>query len=113
VDTNPDTPGYERSSEGPGSAAGDAWIRSKGKDLENDALQEREEMNETKLVVQDMSCGHCVATVQGALEQVDGVDSVVVSLETKMATVFHHGEIDTYFLEEAVQAVGFTPELRP
>jgi len=69
-------------------------------------------MNETTMTVQDMSCGHCVATVQGALEQVDGVESVHVSLETKVATVFHHGEIDRYALEEAVQAVGFTPELR-
>jgi copper chaperone CopZ len=68
-------------------------------------------MNETSLMVQDMSCGHCVATVQGALERVDGVDSVEVSLETKVAKVFHHGEIDAYALEEAVQAVGFTPEV--
>jgi copper chaperone len=69
-------------------------------------------MNETVLSVPDMSCGHCVATVQGALERVDGVESVEVSLDTKAARVFHHGEIDTYALEEAVQAVGFTPEIR-
>ncbi len=68
-------------------------------------------MSETIMRVPDMSCGHCVATVQGALERVDGVESVQVSLETKVAQISHHGEIDTYALMGAVQAVGFTPEL--
>ena len=68
-------------------------------------------MNQTMVKVPDMSCGHCVATVQGALERVDGVESVQLSLDTKIAQVSHHGEIDTYALLEAVEAVGFTPEL--
>ena len=68
-------------------------------------------MNERMLRVPDMSCGHCVATVQGALEMVDGVESVQISLDTKIAQIFHHGEIDNYALLAAVQAVGFTPEL--
>ena len=68
-------------------------------------------MNETIMRVPDMSCGHCVATVQGALERVDGVASVQVSLDTKIAQISHHGEIDTYALMGAVQAVGFTPEM--
>jgi copper chaperone len=68
-------------------------------------------MNETNVRVQDMSCGHCVATVQTALEGVDGVESVDVSLETKIARVCHVGEMDTYALESAIEAVGFTPEV--
>ncbi|MCJ7630455.1 MAG: heavy-metal-associated domain-containing protein [Longimicrobiales bacterium] len=68
-------------------------------------------MNETNMRVADMSCGHCVATVQGALEKVDGVESVQVSLDTKIARISHRGEIDTAALMGAVQAVGFTPEL--
>ena len=70
-------------------------------------------MNETILRVGDMSCGHCVATVQGALEQVDGVESVQVSLNEKVARVLHSGDIDTFALLQAVEAVGFTPELGP
>ena len=67
-------------------------------------------MNETIMRVPDMSCGHCLATVQGALERVDGVESVQVSLESKIAAISHFGEIDIYALMAAVQAVGFTPE---
>ena len=68
-------------------------------------------MNETILKVPDMSCGHCVATVQGALERVEGVESVQLSLDTKIAHISHYGEIDTFALMGAVQAVGFTAEL--
>jgi copper chaperone len=75
---------------------------------------EREEdwkVNETILKVADMSCGHCVATVENALQQVDGVNGVDVSLQTKLARVYHEGDIDTYALLAAVKATGFTPEL--
>jgi Cu+-exporting ATPase len=68
-------------------------------------------MSETFIRVQDMSCGHCVATVRNALEQVDGIQAVEVSLDTKIARVSHHGEIDTYTLMAAVEAAGFTPEV--
>jgi copper chaperone len=68
-------------------------------------------MNETTIRVPDMSCGHCVATVQGALERVDGVQSVQLSLDTKIAQISHHGEIDMHALLVAVQSVGFTAEL--
>lgn len=68
-------------------------------------------MNETIIKVPDMSCGHCVATVQGALGRVNGVESVQVSLDTKIARVSHPGEIDANALMAAVKAVGFTPEL--
>lgn len=68
-------------------------------------------MNETILRVADMSCGHCVATVRSALENVDGVESVDVSLDTKLARVSHHGEMDPYRLKAAVEATGFTPEV--
>lgn len=68
-------------------------------------------MNETVIRIQDMSCGHCVASVQGALERVDGVESVEVSLDSKLATISHFGDMDTSALMAAVEAVGFTPEL--
>jgi len=68
-------------------------------------------VNETILRVADMSCGHCVATVENALQQVAGVREVEVSLQTKLARVYHEGEIDTHALLAAVKATGFTPEL--
>ena len=67
-------------------------------------------MNETILKVPDMSCGHCVATVENALEQIDGVEGVDVSLDTKIVRVSHFGSMDIYALTEAIESVGFTPE---
>jgi copper chaperone CopZ len=69
-------------------------------------------MNEIVLRVQDMSCGHCVATVKAALERVEGVEAVDVSLDSKLARVGYYGEIDSWALMAAVEAVGFTPEVQ-
>jgi copper chaperone CopZ len=68
-------------------------------------------MNETILKVPDMSCGHCVATVENALEQVDGVEGVEISLDTKIVRISHFGTMDPFALSEAIESVGFTPEL--
>ena len=67
-------------------------------------------MKETQFSVPDMSCGHCVASVKGALEIVEGVEGVEVSLETKLVTVRSIMELEEYDLMAAVRAVGFTPE---
>ena len=67
-------------------------------------------MKETQFSVPDMSCGHCVASVQRALEILEGVEGVEVSLETKLVTVRSIMELDEYDLMAAVKAVGFTPE---
>ena len=67
-------------------------------------------MQETVLRVQDMSCGHCVATVEMALNQVAGVDSVEVYLQTKLARISQAGDVDASALLGAEEGVGFTPE---
>ena len=68
-------------------------------------------MKETHLLVPDMSCGHCVATVRGALEVLEGVESIDVSLDTKRVIVLSVQELEGRDLMGAVKAVGFTPEL--
>ncbi|AGF59214.1 MULTISPECIES: heavy-metal-associated domain-containing protein [Clostridium] len=40
-----------------------------------------------KILIEGMSCGHCVAHVKEALENLDKVTSVEVSLENKCAIV--------------------------
>jgi copper chaperone len=44
-------------------------------------------MNQVVLTVPDISCGHCEATVKGALAPVPGVCSVRVDIPTKQVTV--------------------------
>ncbi len=68
-------------------------------------------MKETRMKVPDMSCGHCVATVQRALETLEGVESVDVSLETKVVIVRAIQELEAYDLLETVRETGFTPEV--
>ena len=40
-----------------------------------------------KILVEGMSCGHCVAHVKEALEELNGVEVLDVTLETNLATV--------------------------
>ena len=68
-------------------------------------------MREIRIRVPDISCGHCVAAVEGALKGLDGVDNVEVSLEDKTAKVFSGKEIDPSAILSAVREAGYTPEL--
>jgi len=55
--------------------------------------------------IEGMSCGHCVNAVTEALKAVEGVTSVVVSLEAKNAIV--EGTAADAALKEAVEDTGF------
>ncbi|MGM8215515.1 copper chaperone CopZ [Bacillaceae bacterium W0354] len=44
-------------------------------------------MKEVVLKVEGMSCGHCVSSVKGALDIVDGINDVEVNLEEGLVTV--------------------------
>ena len=67
-------------------------------------------MKEMRMRVPDMSCGHCEASVRGALEGLEGVESIEVSLDTKLVTVRSIQELDEPDLMAAIRAAGFTPE---
>ncbi len=53
-----------------------------------------------------MHCGSCVARVQNALEQVEGVKKAIVSLNPAEAVVNMSHHIDTTLLNKAVQSAG-------
>ncbi len=44
-------------------------------------------MEQVTLVAPDISCGHCVATVQQAVGGIEGVESVQADAATKYVTV--------------------------
>lgn len=58
-----------------------------------------------KLLIEGMNCGHCVAAVKGALEAIEGVANVVVSLEDNCATL--ETEVENVVLKSAVEEEGF------
>ena len=63
------------------------------------------------LNVEGMHCEKCVARVTEALEGVEGVTTVDVSLEGNSATVEGHG-FNADALVAAIEEVGFTASLR-
>ena len=71
------------------------------------APKEREERMEKKLNVEGMSCQHCVAHVTQALEAVEGVSRVEVSLEDASAIVEFDGAVPDEALIAAVKNAGY------
>ncbi len=70
--------------------------------------KEKEEKTMTKTMkIEGMACGHCTARVQKALEAVEGVASVAMSLEDKSAVVELSGEPTDEVLKNAVTEAGY------
>jgi copper chaperone len=57
--------------------------------------------------VKGMSCSHCVKAVTAALQAVDGVDHVKVSLEAGEATFDENNQVDMSVLKEKIRKAGF------
>lgn len=65
-------------------------------------------MEDLKLRIDGMSCGHCVARVQKALSRLDGVD--VRNVEVGSAEVtYDPSRVALGRILEAVDAAGFEP----
>lgn len=60
-----------------------------------------------ELLIEGMSCGHCVMHVGKALEELDGVEDAVVSLEDKKAIVTLKENVDNAILKDAVEDAGY------
>lgn len=57
------------------------------------------------LNIKGMHCQNCVKRATQALEELDGVESVIVDLEKEMANVDFSGEINEAEIREALKAV--------
>lgn len=57
--------------------------------------------------IDGMSCSHCVEHVKNALSEVKNVNSVIVSLEEKNATIDIQEDITDNILKEAVEEAGY------
>lgn len=74
-----------------------------------DVKQEKERTNTmTKVIsIEGMMCNHCTRTVQKALEAVEGVKAVTMSLEQKNATVELASDVADEVLTKAVVDAGY------
>ncbi len=55
-----------------------------------------------------MTCGHCVASVTEELQEIDGVTSVDVELESGSVTVMSDRPLDRSAVDAAVQEAGYS-----
>jgi copper chaperone len=68
-------------------------------------------METIRIGIRGMTCGGCVASVQRALKQIDGVEKVDVSLAENRATVeYVPGRVNAARLRSAIEGAGFEVE---
>ncbi len=63
-------------------------------------------MKETTLNVIGMTCNHCKASVESALNELDGVTTATVSLPDNSVTVVHE-DVTQERLVEAIEEIGY------
>ena len=72
------------------------------------ADKEKEEIKMKKtMIIEGMMCAHCTGRVQKALEEIGGVESVVMSLEEKSTEVMLTEEVSDDVLKAAVTEAGY------
>ena len=76
----------------------------------NRRVEKEKRMNEIRMKVPDMSCGHCLGAIEGALKGIDGVATVEADLDTKLVIVLSDKEIDQQEVLASVAGAGYTPE---
>jgi len=65
-------------------------------------------MKSVTLKVEGMSCGHCVNSIEGALNNKTGVDQVKVNLESGTVDVtFDEKEITQETIEKEIEEQGY------
>ncbi|MDI9394971.1 MAG: copper ion binding protein [Euryarchaeota archaeon] len=67
-------------------------------------------MTQKTIIVEGMSCGHCVMGVKKAIEGIQGVKKVDVSLESKQAVVeFDEEKTDVEKIKAVIKENGYEP----
>ena len=60
--------------------------------------------------VNGMSCGHCVASVTKALEEMDNIENVSVDLEAGLVHYTTTAAVALNDIKNTILKIGFTPE---
>jgi len=60
-----------------------------------------------KILIEGMSCKHCVKHVEDALKEIEGIISVKVDLKNKNATVDLANEINDERIRSAIEDAGY------
>ncbi len=60
-----------------------------------------------KILIEGMTCGHCVNHVKEALSELEGVTGVDVNLDTKTAVLEASGDISDEGIKATIDEVGY------
>ncbi len=65
-------------------------------------------MQNVKLNVQGMSCGHCVKAIEGSVGELEGVNQVSVNLEEALVDVsFNESQVSLDSIKETIEEQGY------
>lgn len=74
----------------------------------NNTFEEEKDMNTTAIfTVEGMSCGHCSARIEQALNAIEGV-SAQVDLKEKTVSITHPGTVTVEILKKTITEAGYT-----
>lgn len=76
------------------------------KNASQNISKEENKMTKT-IIIEGMSCGHCTARVQKALEALEGISAVTMSLEQKSAEITLDQEISNQLLTQTITDAGY------
>ena len=65
-------------------------------------------MNTKTIYIDGMQCNHCKMRVENALKEIEGITSVNVSLDDKLAIIEFTDIIDEDRIIQAIDDIGFT-----
>ena len=60
-----------------------------------------------KILIEGMSCEHCVKHVKEALSELSGVINATVNLQAKTAVIETAGDVDDETIKSAIDDVGY------
>ena len=67
-------------------------------------------MKHSIVKIEGMNCNHCKMSVEKALSQIDGIDSVSVDLQTGQANIFGNPDMDEILRE--IDSLGYSAKLK-
>ncbi len=60
-----------------------------------------------EIIIEGMSCGHCVKRVENTLKELGEIQDVIVSLEDRKAVITLKETIDDNKLKEVIEDAGY------
>jgi copper chaperone len=68
------------------------------------------EIMETSIVIQNLKCGGCANTITTKLEELNGVKAVVVNIEESSVKFHHTNETTVEMVKEKLKSLGYPEE---